>query len=172
MASFRRASHVGLTVRDMEVSSQWYQRVLGFKLVKRFDTRAGEGGIPRILLLHPDSGFLVSLCNHPGRSGDLFSPLRTGLDHLALEVGNQADLDEHVSMLDALGVEHSPIRDLRHSRFVSLEDPDGIQLELWLTIVPHRPAAAETTRPRMSRSAGERPTLDIGIRRGRTDRGS
>jgi hypothetical protein len=24
-----------------------------------------------------------------------------------------------------LGVEHSPIRDLGHSRFVSLEDPDG-----------------------------------------------
>lgn len=42
--------------------------------------------------------------------------------------------------LDAMGVEHSPVRDLGHSRFVSLEDPDGVQLELWLTLVRHHPA--------------------------------
>ena len=35
-----------------------------------------------------------------------------------------------------------PPRELGHSRFVSLEDPDGIQIELWLTITPHRPAAS------------------------------
>ncbi|MGH3769524.1 MAG: hypothetical protein ACRDS0_24130 [Pseudonocardiaceae bacterium] len=39
--------------------------------------------------------------------------------------------------LDALGVQRSPVRELGHSSFVSLEDPDGIQIEIWLTIVPH-----------------------------------
>jgi hypothetical protein len=33
------------------------------------------------------------------------------------------------------------VREIGHSSFVSLEDPDGIQIELWLTITPHRAAA-------------------------------
>jgi glyoxylase I family protein len=140
MATFGRALHAGLTVRDLDSSAAWYQRVLGFKFVRRFEASPGEGGIPRVLLLHTDSGFLVGLCGHAGRSGDRFSPLRTGLDHIAFEVSDEGQLEEWIAELDALGVEHSPVRDLGHSRFVSFEDPDGIQLELWLTIVPHRAA--------------------------------
>ena len=136
MTTFTRALHVGLTVRDMDASSEWYRRVLGFRFVRRF----GAPEIPRTLLLHPASGFLIGLYNHADRSGDLFSPLRTGLDHLAFEVANEPALGEWVDHLDRLGIEHSPVRDLGHSRFVSLEDPDGIQLELWLTLVPHRAA--------------------------------
>jgi hypothetical protein len=34
------------------------------------------------------------------------------------------------------------VRDLGHARFVSFEDPDGIQFELWLTLVPHTPRPA------------------------------
>jgi glyoxylase I family protein len=136
MASFGRALHVGLTVRDMEESARWYERVLGFRLVKRF----GHPGIPRVLLVHPASGFLVGLYNHPDRSGDRFNPTRTGLDHIAFEVADDAELNAWTADLDALGVAHSPIHDVGHSRFVSLEDPDGIQLELWLTLVPHDPA--------------------------------
>ena len=122
----------------MEHSAEWYRRVLGFRLVKKFDT-----GIPRILQVHPDSGFFVSLYNDRERSGDRFDPHRTGLDHLALEVVDGAALEAWMAALDALGIEHSPIRDLGHAWFVSLEDPDGIQIELWRTIIPFR-AAGET----------------------------
>jgi glyoxylase I family protein len=138
--TFHRVIHAGLTVRDMDFSATWYQRVLGFKLVRRFDVQPGSPGITRTLLLHPDSGFLIGLYRHEHRSGDEFSPLRTGLDHLALEVSGDAALAAWVDHLDLVGVAHSPIRELGHSRFVSLEDPDGIQLELWRTITPHRPA--------------------------------
>ena len=130
--SFRRALHLGLTVRDRQASAEWYERVLGFQFVKEF-----EVGIPRILLLHPDSGFLVGLYNHPDASKDTFSPLRTGLDHFALEVGRRDQLDAWARHLDSLGVAHSPVRELGHSSFISVEDPDGIQIELWLTITPH-----------------------------------
>jgi catechol 2,3-dioxygenase-like lactoylglutathione lyase family enzyme len=34
MPSFSRALHMALTVRDMRVSADWYQRVLGFEFVK------------------------------------------------------------------------------------------------------------------------------------------
>jgi glyoxylase I family protein len=138
--NFNRALHVGLTVRDMDASASWYQRVLGFRLVKRFDAADGVG-IQRTLLLHPSSGFLVGLYNHQRRSDDRFSPFRTGLDHIAFEVDSQEALDGWAEHLDAEGVDHSPIRDLGHSRFISLDDPDGIQLEIWLTLAPHREAS-------------------------------
>lgn len=131
MPTFTRPHHLALSVTDMERSAEWYRRVLGFRLVKRFET-----GIPRILQLHPESGFYVSVYNHPDRSRERFDPCRTGLDHLALGVPDGASLEAWKGHLDALGVEHSPTRDLGHSWFVSLEDPDGIQLELWRTITP------------------------------------
>lgn len=141
MPTFERALHAALTVRDMRVSAGWYERVLGFDLVREFQAAPGEAGIPRILLLHQHSGFLLGLCNHAGRTGDSFDPLRTGLDHLAFEVTDRAELDSWTAHLDRLAVAHSPVRDLGHSTFVSLEDPDGIQIELWLTITAHRPAS-------------------------------
>jgi glyoxylase I family protein len=123
---------VCLTVGDRQVSAERYERVLGFQFVKEFDT-----GIPRILLLHHDSGFLVCLYNHPDASAEVFSPLRTGLDHFALEVSDQDRLHSWARHLDALGVQHSPVRELGHASFISLEDPDGIQIEIWPTITPH-----------------------------------
>ncbi len=76
MPSFARVSHVALTVRDMRVSAGWYERVLGFEFVKEFQGPPGDGGIPRILLLHQPSGLLVSLCEHPGRVRLLDGPSR------------------------------------------------------------------------------------------------
>lgn len=134
MPSFTHVQHVALAVRDREVSAEWYERVLGFRFVRRPDT-----GIPRILLIEPNSQFVLSLCNHPDGSGDRFSPRRTGLDHLAFAVEDEHALTAWMAHLDELGVDHSPIRDLGNAKFVSFEDPDGIQLELWLIVVPHNP---------------------------------
>src|SRR5262249_15314511 len=106
--SFERALHVGLTVRDMHVSAEWYERVLGFEFVKEFEVPPGEAGMPRILMLHPAGGFLVGLCCPRDRSGDEFTPLRTGLDHVAFEVRDAEDLDRWIDHLDSLGVAHSP----------------------------------------------------------------
>jgi glyoxylase I family protein len=139
MPTFKRSLHMALTVRDMRASAEWYERVLGFQFVKEFEVAPGETGIPRILLMHPDSGFLIGLCNHAERTADRFSPLRTGLDHVAFEVADRDGLDAWAGHLDAMHVAHSPVRELGHSSFISLEDPDGIQLELWLTITPHTP---------------------------------
>jgi catechol 2,3-dioxygenase-like lactoylglutathione lyase family enzyme len=141
MPTLERALHAAFTVRDMRVSADWYERVLGFDFVKEFEVASGEAGIPRILLLHQHSGFLLGLCSHAGRTADTFDPLRTGLDHVALEVADRGELDAWTAHLDQLGGAHSPVRDLGHSSFVSIADPDGIQIELWLTITAHRAAA-------------------------------
>ena len=69
MPSFSRALHMALTVRDMRASAGWYQRVLGFEFVREFQVAPGDAGIPRILLLHQHSGFLLGLCNPAGAPG-------------------------------------------------------------------------------------------------------
>jgi glyoxylase I family protein len=142
LPSFNRVAHIALTVRDLRVSADWYERVLGFDFVKEFQVAPGDAGIPRILLLHEPSGLLLSLCGHLDRIGEAFNPLRTGLDHFALEVTDRAELSSWIAHLDELGIGHSLVRELGHACFVSLEDPDGVQIELWLTIAPHRAAVS------------------------------
>jgi catechol 2,3-dioxygenase-like lactoylglutathione lyase family enzyme len=138
MPQFVRAIHVALTVRDKHKSAAWYRRVLRFEVVKEFVFAPDEPGIPRILLLHPGSRFLVAICEHRHRSGDTFDPFRTGLDHLALEVSSRDELEEWVLHLEQLGVAYAPIKDLGHASFICLKDPDGIPVELWhaLSLVP------------------------------------
>jgi glyoxylase I family protein len=139
MATFVRTLHIGLTVRDIDLSARWYQEVLGFRLVKRFDSST-EDVIDRVLLLHPDGGFVIGLYNHADCSGELLSPVRTGFDHVAFEVTDAASLSAWVTRLDEVHLEHSPVRDLGHSEFISFEDPDGIPHEPWHMRTPHHPA--------------------------------
>lgn len=129
MPSISGASHIGLTVRDREASAEWYQRVFGW-MVLRQDVEGA--GTPRILLLDPNSFFAVGLCQPEDGSGTPFDYRQTGLDHFAFGVADQAELDSWIAHLDELGIAHSPVRELDLGKFVSFEDPDGIQFELWL----------------------------------------
>ncbi len=130
MPSLSGASHLALTVRDMDASARWYQRVLGLQELRRYG--AEEAGSPRVLLLEPSTFFVLGLCQPADASADAFDHRRTGLDHLAFTVADEAELDAWIAHLDELGVAHSPVRVLDLGRFVSFEDPDGIQFELWL----------------------------------------
>ena len=126
----RGASHVAFTVNDMSESADWYQRVFGWVVIGRFG--AGEAGTPRIILFDQESGFALSLCMPEDGSKDPFDHRRTGLDHFAWLVDDGHELQRWMTHLDELGVDHSPVRELPFGRFVSFEDPDGIQLELWV----------------------------------------
>lgn len=124
-------SHVALTVRDMEKSAEWYQRVFGWvELGRLVDDEAIP---PRILLFDMSSGFALGLTQPRDGSADDFDYRRTGLDHLAFGVSDDDELARWSAHLDEVGVAHSPVRELELGKFVSFEDPDGIQLELWLT---------------------------------------
>lgn len=129
MPSVQGASHIALTVRDMDASSEWYQRVFGWQVLRRYT--ADEAGTPRVLLIDPATFFAVGLCQPADGSADAFDHRRTGLDHLAFKVADADELDRWIAHLDELGVAHSPVRVLDLGRFVSFEDLDGIQVELW-----------------------------------------
>lgn len=128
--SIQGASHIALTVRDMEASAEWYQRVFGWRVLRRIP--AGEAGTPRILLFDPATFFVVAVCQPEDGTGDRFDHRRTGLDHVALRVADRAELERWLVHLADHGVAHSPVREYDLGGFVSFEDPDGIQIELWV----------------------------------------
>ena len=131
MPTILGVSHLALTVRDMEKSAEWYQRVFGWIELGRLGK--GEAIPPRILLLDPSSGFALALAEPEDGSRDDFDYRRTGLDHLAFGLGDEEELTSWAAHLDELAIAHSPVRELDLGKFVSFEDPDGIQLELWVT---------------------------------------
>jgi glyoxylase I family protein len=124
--------HLGLTVRDIVASEAWYTKVLG--LVRVFVEPHGTGNGYAVVMTRPGTGLFVGLDHHPDADRTLFSPLRTGLDHLALELASRDDLDEWISHLDAIGVEHEALFESAEPAphaLVLFRDPDGIPIELF-----------------------------------------
>lgn len=124
--------HLGLTVRDVVASEAWYTQVLG--LVRAFvePHRTGDGYA--VVMTRPGTGLFLGLEHHPEADQELFSPLRTGLDHLALQIASRQDLDQWIIHLDAMGVEHEALYEsvgpVPHA-LVMFRDPDGIPIELF-----------------------------------------
>lgn len=120
--------HLSLTVTDVAKSAAWYSEVLGFHVMRRAEATE----FTRAILLHPQSPTAIGLTHHRSSTpGDTFSELRTGLDHVAFAVPNQAEMDAWKSRFEALGVEHSEVKMGARGTVITLRDPDNIQLEVY-----------------------------------------
>jgi glyoxylase I family protein len=127
--------HFSVTVRDLEASVAWYQRVfradrvpMTFPHYEREDSGYG------VLLVDQRSGLAIGLHTNTGNDGGEFDEARTGLDHVGFNVASRTELQAWATWLDKLGVEHSGIRTGDQPfPFATLvfRDPDNIQLELF-----------------------------------------
>ena len=127
MPSISGVHHVSFTVKDPQASEAWYHDVLGF--AHHSDVQ-GET-FQRIRLRQPDGGLIVTLTGHQQGSGDRFSELRTGLDHLSFHVAD-GDIATGKRRFEELGADHSDIRgNGAGGGSITLRDPDNIQLELF-----------------------------------------
>jgi glyoxylase I family protein len=122
---------VNLTVLDPVRSAAWYRELLGME--KRYEFFSPDDGLDYICLGEPQSGLVLCLVGHATNPGDRFSESRTGLDHLEFLVDHRSDLDEWAARLDALGIEHSGVKDPAHTQnaMLTFRDPDNIQLEFF-----------------------------------------
>jgi glyoxylase I family protein len=120
--------HIELTVRDADSSADWYRSVLGFTDSGRLDKEQMS-----VVMLRHSSGLLLGFAQHKTGAGDDFDERRTGLDHLAFDVGSHEAVDTWAARLDELGVAHSEVKSgaLPGSRLIVFRDPDGIQLECY-----------------------------------------
>jgi glyoxylase I family protein len=124
--------HIGLTVRDIAVSEAWYADVLG--LVRAFvDPHPDDDGYA-VVMTRPGTGLFIGLHHHPEVDGEAFSPRRTGLDHIALQVTSRDAIDAWVDRLDAVGADHEAVVERSEPvpfALVLVRDPDGIAIELF-----------------------------------------
>jgi catechol 2,3-dioxygenase-like lactoylglutathione lyase family enzyme len=134
--------HVGITVRDMEESLQWYERI--FDVTPEFiahgsgDDTARAVGVPNCNLRFAFLRFgscVVELLHYDNDREDTFdrSNADVGSAHVCIEV---PDLQKAYDDLRAKGVEffapplHIDDGPLAGGSFVYFKDPNGVTLEL------------------------------------------
>ncbi len=130
--------HVSVTVRDVEVSVAWYERLFGANRVPlTFPHYEREDTGYAVLLVEPRSGLAIGIHANTGNDGQPFDEARTGLDHFGFNVSTRDELEGWTRWLDELGIEHSGIR-VQTQPFgyatVVFRDPDNIQLELFVLL--------------------------------------
>lgn len=127
------STHVNLTVRDLDRSTEWYCRVMDFTVVR--DATPAESGFTFRTLVHRQSLAAIVLGQPVEVDPDPFDERRVGLHHLGYHVPERVDLDRWAEHLDAVGAAHSGVRELflEAGYGIWLRDPDNIWLEFyWL----------------------------------------
>jgi len=150
MTSIGDVHHVGITVRDLEESLQWYERVFG---VEREFVAHGAGpelgeavGVPDADLSFAFLRFgscVVELLCYANRRQDTFdrSNADVGSTHVCIEV---PDLQQAYDDLVAKGIAflapplHIDDGPLAGGAFVYFKDPNGVTLELSQGFHGHR----------------------------------
>jgi glyoxylase I family protein len=120
-------SHIDLTVTDLERSARWWQEVMGFALINH-----STGATFSVANLQHPTGVVVSVMTHDEQPTREFDERRVGLDHLAFQVANRAELEQWVAHLDAKQVANSGVIDAPFGPTLVFRDPDNIQLELFV----------------------------------------
>jgi catechol 2,3-dioxygenase-like lactoylglutathione lyase family enzyme len=143
MSTFRRVTHIGLCVSDLERSKKLYCDVLGFRYVRELRV---EGEPSNTLLRLRDvkvhavyierDGFQLELLHYDSPRSPKPAPAHAmndlGFTHLSIQVPN---LQEAMAALEAAGVE------VMRSTFIEMggvgvavfaKDPDGLLIELVL----------------------------------------
>lgn len=127
MTAFPAVTHVAVTVRDLSVSTPWYERLFDAKPVLDEDT---DPDFHHTVFLLGNTLFGVHQHGTPAPD-EKFSEHRVGLDHVAFGCADRGELEQWTQRLDELGIEHGGIKDATYGSGVSFRDPDGIALEFF-----------------------------------------
>ena len=126
--------HIGLTVADVDRSARWYEDVLGFTAVGRYQ-EVGERGLRKMVFMTcPGLATAFGFVSHQSSAGAAFDETVAGLDHLSFRLADIEELDDWVQRLQHWKVEYSLPADstLRPgAKVLVFRDPDNIQLELY-----------------------------------------
>jgi glyoxylase I family protein len=127
MNSFPPIGHVALTVRDLTVSTPWYEAL--FEVAPVIDEDTDPDLHHTVYLL---GNTLLGLHQHGTQApAGRFSEFSVGLDHVAFGCDDRDDLQKWARRLDELGIEHGEIKDAHYGSGLSFRDPDGIALEFF-----------------------------------------
>jgi catechol 2,3-dioxygenase-like lactoylglutathione lyase family enzyme len=119
--------HASLSVRDLDRSAEWYERIFALSLL--FEEN-GDERRARVYRLDGTAA-MFGLVEHQGAGDDGFRPDRTGLDHLAFDVASFEEIQRWAEHLGNLGVEHSGVIEIATGAICNFRDPDDIQLAVF-----------------------------------------
>jgi glyoxylase I family protein len=126
MTAFPSITHVALTVNDLEVSVPWYRQLFDAEPIIDEDT-----GVFRQVVFRLGKTVVGLHQFSRGPTGERFSELRPGLDHLSFGCQSRGELERWQNRLDELGITHGGIVDAPYGSGLSFRDPDNIALELF-----------------------------------------
>ena len=126
--------HFAFTVRDIEASIAWYQKVFQASLVDGMLVHYGREWTGYAnLVIEPHTGLAIGLHHNESNQGEEFDEVRTGLDHISLKVDGREGLQTWADWLDSLEIAHSGIQSKKEPFVYStivFRDIDNIQLEV------------------------------------------
>jgi len=134
MKEITRFNHVGLRVRDMNIASEFYEK-LGFKFL------AGPVGPEPVAIVEHASGVNINLilnATDDAFEKNILMDVRekhTGFTHIALEI---TDADAVETQLNSLDIEITERVEFGGAKFFFVRDPDGNVIEF------HKPAENDT----------------------------
>lgn len=118
--------HVGLSVHDIDKSTDWYVRMFDLTVVAEFEEPA-----PMKVMMTAD-GQAIDLRQDPAVTPEGFTQEHVGLDHIGFVCRSRGELDSWQRRLRDEGVPESGVIESPFGWHVNFRDPDGIPLEFFL----------------------------------------
>ena len=131
-------SHVGLSTLDLDKTREFYETVLGFKVVIADTIKISEGGAIRHIFFDTGRDQLLAFMEPRGVPGvpiEYAAGINRGLGvpaafyHFAFEAGSPPALEDKRQELIAKGVEVTDVVDHGWAKSIYFKDPNGMSLE-------------------------------------------
>jgi catechol 2,3-dioxygenase-like lactoylglutathione lyase family enzyme len=126
--NLERIDHIGLNIRDLVTSAEFYNKVLGFSVVHKWTTTwmVGADTMRLGLFQRPRSGPLCDIDN------------MIAITHVAFRT-DAAGFSAAQSELRRLGISFEPPQDTGIAYSIFILDPDGHQIEITTYDRPAKP---------------------------------
>src|SRR5215471_11387609 len=136
--SHKGFSHIGLSTLDLDKTREFYEGVLGFKVVIADTIKIKEGGRLRHIFFDAGRDQLIAFLEAhrvPDVPAEYDAGINRGLGvpasfyHFAFEAGSDAALADKRDELRAKGVEVTDVVDHEWAKSIYFTDPNGLSLE-------------------------------------------
>ena len=136
--SHKGFSHIGLSTLDLDKTREFYEQVMGFKVVIADRIKIKEGGVIRHIFFDTGRDQLLAFMEPRGVPGvplEYDAGINRGLGvpgafyHFAFEAGSVAALEDKRRELIARGVQVTEVVDHVWAKSIYFKDPNGISLE-------------------------------------------